>query len=73
MLGKLIENYSILQTFFSKTPSESDKYLREPEPVKKIKSDTHLDELEDIMTTGLKGKKYKTMEEVEKDYKGPWY
>lgn len=64
---KLVANYGAHQTFFSSAPSESDE-----ESAKKITGETSVVEMEKILTAGQK-KKWKTVEEFQKEWKEtPW-
>lgn len=58
----MVTNYSTLETYFAKAPSESDKYLQREEPVKRINSQTSIDEMQEIVVD--KRRKWKTKEEV---------
>lgn len=58
----MVTNYSTLETYFANAPSESDKYLQKEEPVKRINSQTSIDEMQEIVVD--KRRKWKTKEEV---------
>lgn len=58
----MVTNYSTLETYFANAPSESDKYLQREEPVKRINSQTSIDEMQEIVVD--KRRKWKTKEEV---------
>lgn len=66
---KLVTNYSTLQTYFAGATSKSDKYLHREEPEKRIRPNSTLFEVEDIMTAGVE-KKFKTRKEFEDEWGG---
>lgn len=70
LLGKLVQNYGTLETYFAKAPSESDKYLRREEPVKRIHTETSIIEMEEIMQAD-KNRKWKTLDEARRDFEKP--
>lgn len=67
LLEKLVTNYSTLETFYAKAPSESDKYLQREDPVEKINPQTSILEMEAIVAD--KRRKWKTKDEFLQEWK----
>lgn len=65
--GKMVTNYSTLETFYANAPSESDKYLQREESVKRINSQTSIEEMQEIVVD--KRRKWKTKEEVMDEFR----